>query len=85
MDGFVEVAEKMVEYGFISLSDTVDGVFILFSKFIPSWLLLLYGQVKDRRGVWDYVEDKAPCFRRALNLNCTFTVTKFWEEMIQCP
>ena len=31
------------------------------------------------------MEDKAPWFRRALNLNCNFIVTPFWEEMIQWP
>ena len=43
---FVEVATKMVEYGVIYLSENVEVLFVVLSKFIPSWLIFLDGQVK---------------------------------------
>ena len=51
LDGFVEVEEKMVEYGFIDGSETVEGVFVVFYKFIPSWMILLDGIIKYIRVV----------------------------------
>ena len=79
MYGFVEVATKMVEYGVIDLSETVEVLFVVFSKFIPSWLIFLDGQVKYIRYIWDYLEDEAFYFRRVLNLNCTCNITPFSE------
>ena len=46
LDGFVEVATTMAEYIVRYLSDTVEGVFIVLSKLITSWILLGV-QVKD--------------------------------------
>ena len=46
LDGFVEVATTMAEYIVRYLSDTVEGVFIVLSKLITSWILLDV-QVKD--------------------------------------
>ena len=33
--------------------------------------------------MWEYVEDDATWSRRGLCLNCTCTLTPYWEEMFQ--
>ena len=42
---------KVVEYGVIDMSRPMQGEFILFSKWIPYWLILVYVWVKDNRYV----------------------------------
>ena len=55
----------------------MEGDLITLSKWIPSWMILIDGQVKDSRGVWAYVEDGALWFRIRLGLHCTCTVKIF--------
>ena len=46
---------KVVEYGVRDVSDTMEGKIIIFSKWIPSWMLLICGRVDYIRYVWAYV------------------------------
>ena len=55
VDGFVDNAKNMVKYVVRYVSNHMEGEFIVFSKWIPSWMLLIGGKVKNSRGVWKYV------------------------------
>ena len=40
VDGFFEFATKVVEYGVRDVIEPMEGKFIIFSTWIPYWLLL---------------------------------------------
>ena len=63
MGVFVEYSTKVVEYGVRGVSDPMEGDFIIFSKCIPSCILLLGVWINNNRDLWVYVEDKALWFR----------------------
>ena len=58
--------------------DPMGVEFIILSKWILSWIILIYGRFKYRSNMWAYVEDEALWFRRGLGLNCKCTMTTFW-------
>ena len=39
------------------MSEPMECEFIVFSKWILSWMILIDVRVKDSRDVWGYVED----------------------------
>ena len=47
VDECFEDATKVVGYGVRYASDPMEGEFIILSKWIPSWMLLINGRVKD--------------------------------------
>ena len=71
---------KVVECGVRDVIETMNGEFIVLYKWIPSYLVLIHRKVKESRDLWAYVEDEALWFRRGLGLNCTCTVTPFWNK-----
>ena len=70
VDGFVEDTTKVVRYGVRDVSDPRESEFIVFSKWIYFWLILIDGRIQEIRNIWAYVEDGALWFRRWLCLNC---------------
>ena len=78
MDGFVEDSTKVVDYGVRDVSYPMEGTFIVFYKWIPSWLILIDERIKYRRDMWEYVEYEAPWVRRWLCLSYKRTITPCW-------